>query len=115
MRCNICGSHNITLHRGKNGYYFRCRGCNATVGCHKGTKKPMGIFADREMKTMRTVCHRLFDYDKKGQRRWATSKERNTLYLRLSRELGIEISSCHFSKMSKDELIRCIEILGGWE
>lgn len=114
MRCNICGSHNIELKNGKYGYWFECQCCGATVGCHRGTKKPMGIFADKYMRTLRMQCHNLFDFDAFGRRRWTTSKERNRLYRGLARELGITPERCHFGKMDKAMLEKAKDKLLEW-
>lgn len=104
MRCTLCGSRDIVLKNGRYGHWFECRSCGATVGCHRGTCKPMGTFADGYMRMLRRQCHDLFDFDAYGRRRWTTSKERNRLYRRLAEELGIEYRRCHFAKMQKDEL-----------
>lgn len=40
---------------------WRCDPCNAQVGCHDGTDKPKGTFANPQLAKLRMAVHRLFD------------------------------------------------------
>ena len=105
MRCGICRSQRVELRQNRYGYYYRCADCGATVGCHRGTKKPMGMTMDEEGRKLRMDCHRMFD------RLWETSKERSDRYRTLAAMMNIRPSQCHFAKMNKNQLIlarRCI-------
>lgn len=114
MKCTLCKSHNILLKRSRRGYYYECLDCHAKVGCHQGTKKPMGTFADKEMRNLRNKCHKMFDYTREGQRRWITSKERMALYRKLAESLNIPQSKCHFAKLSREQLKQAEKILETW-
>ncbi len=116
MRCNICysGGGSIELKHGMYGYYYICMNCGAKVGCHKGTTKPLGIFADTEMQQLRKECHRLIDSRPNGVKRWTTAKERTLLYKKLSSQMGIPSKDCHFAKMDKNRLLNAKAILNEW-
>ena len=46
----------------ENEWIYQCQNCNARVGCHKGTKRPLGNVANemlrlKRMETHRILCH----------------------------------------------------------
>ena len=113
MKCNLCGSNHVNLvnnsllygkEYGKYPYVYLCTDCNAYVGVHPNLK-PMGVLADNEMRELRRKCHDLFD------KRWTTKEERENQYNILGRQLGYERGRCHFSWMSKDELLKALLVL----
>jgi len=42
-------------------YFWQCRPCNARVGCHPGTQKPLGGLAKPELRLARSRAHAVFD------------------------------------------------------
>lgn len=111
MRCGICGSQRVELRHSRYGYYYRCPECGAMVGCHRGTKKPMGMTMDDEGRRLRKECHQMFD------ELWTTSKERSERYRTLASMMNIRPSQCHFAKMTKRQLIQardCIRLMLGY-
>lgn len=115
--CNICGSSDISLLNTRYGYMYKCNSCGATVGCHSNSKshKPKGIFADKEMRELRISRHKLFDNDKDGFPRWFGVADRNSLYEKLAREMGIGRGACHFAKMDKPTLRKAISVMEEWK
>ena len=103
--CPICGSHEIDLVHTRYGYSYECRQCHATVGCHKGTARPLGILADKETKELRMECHELFDS------KWRNPRERRALYKQLADLMGISPEDCHFGKMNKKQLWIALSII----
>lgn len=43
------------------GKIYLCTNCNACVGVHKGTTKPMGTLANTVLRLKRQEAHRVFD------------------------------------------------------
>ena len=39
----------------------QCQNCNARVGCHKGTKRPLGNVANEVLRLKRMETHQVFD------------------------------------------------------
>ena len=41
--------------------FYQCQNCNARVGCHKGTDRPMGNLANEALRMKRKETHQVFD------------------------------------------------------
>ncbi len=113
MKCNICKSEDISLVNnkvlygrpyGKTPYIYLCNKCGSYVGVHPDMK-PMGIFADNQMRKLRKMCHKLFDC------RWTNKSERSKAYEDLAAKMNLAVEDCHFSMFDKQTLIRAIEIM----
>lgn len=46
---------------GKSYMMWLCEGCDAYVGCHQNTKKPLGTMANGELREWRKKAHKAFD------------------------------------------------------
>ena len=44
------------------GMIYLCRGCCAYVGCHRGSKRPLGQLADANTRKRRHRAHSCFDW-----------------------------------------------------
>lgn len=45
-----------------DGYFYRCRPCDAVIPCKSGTKKPIGTMANAELRKARVILrHSRFD------------------------------------------------------
>ena len=42
-------------------YIYQCQNCNARVGCHKGTTRPLGHVANETLRLKRMETHQVFD------------------------------------------------------
>ena len=40
---------------------YYCEPCNAYVGCHKNSRKPLGTLANKELRELRIRTHEIFD------------------------------------------------------
>lgn len=70
---------------GKSYMCWLCRDCDAFVGCHNNTKRPLGTFANRELRSLRKQVHLYIDqFWKNGQ------LKRALVYSRISKELGFQ-------------------------
>ena len=79
--------------------FYQCQNCNARVGCHKGTTRPLGNLANETLRMKRKETHQIFDsfWRERGMTRtqgyhWMAKK------LRLSEQLahigGFEMDRC---------------------
>lgn len=64
--CEYCGGRVIftdaSVVRGKKGEnIYLCLTCNAFVGVHKGSKRPLGTLANTVLRLKRQEAHRQFD------------------------------------------------------
>lgn len=52
-------------------YIYQCQNCNARVGRHKGTLRPLGNVANETLRLKRMETHRVFDafWKRKGMSR----------------------------------------------
>lgn len=111
--CNVCGGKVILLNVGKkhsrSSFIYKCVECGASVSTHpKRPRDAMGLLGNEEIKKKRRLVHEWFD------KLWATHQEREKLYSRLAKELGIENNECHFSQMSEEQLDKALEIIKKW-
>lgn len=114
MNCPYCqqparfvtGKELYPLHQSlAKNYYYVCRRCDASVGCHKGTNKPLGNLANRELREARGRAHKAFDpiWRKHGI-------NRNDAYKWLAEQMELTKSECHMAKMSIAECARVVEL-----
>lgn len=71
---------------GKSYMCYYCRDCDAYVGCHNNTQRPLGTMANKELRELRKAAHVHIDPLYKSGR-----MKRGTLYKRLQDYLGREI------------------------
>lgn len=102
VSCPYCGEH-AQLVSGKEIYPHRpdlhalpiyaCLPCEAYVGCHPGTMKPLGRLANAELRKAKMAAHTAFDpIWKSGQ------MKRKQAYRWLAELLGIEVNDCHIGE-----------------
>lgn len=85
-------------------WYYVCRACDAQVGCHKGSKRPLGLPANQALRTKRAHAHRIFD------KVWKKHKlmSRRETYKKLARFMNISIQYCHIGMFSHDQCNKTI-------
>jgi hypothetical protein len=118
MSCPYCnneawlvGGNVIYPHRPDlfNKRFWLCAPCNAYVGCHPGTEKPLGRLANSELRQAKQKAHIAFDalwkrttplgtFDRKGAYTW------------LARQLGIPRADCHIGQMDVEQCQRVVEV-----
>lgn len=72
-------------------YAYLCRCCDAYVGVHPHTDIPLGVLADRFLRSARKA-HKRYFLDLQRRANWS----RKEAYTFLAGELGIPVSSCHW-------------------
>lgn len=89
--------------------FWACRPCGAWVGCHPGTREPLGRPADAPTRMARQKAHRAFDpWWKQGVLR------RVEAYARLARDLGIAVRDCHVAEFDIATCERVVDICREW-
>ena len=71
-----------------NEMLYQCQNCNARVGCHKGTTRPLGDVANETLRLKRMETHWVFD-EMWRQRRWS----RTQAYKWLAKEMELSIEA----------------------
>lgn len=93
--------HRADLH---SKAFYRCPGeCDAYVGCHPGTRRPLGRLADPELRHWKSQAHRAFDpiWKRRFEERSALDPDykkgmaRGGRYKKLAELLGIPKEECH--------------------
>lgn len=112
--CDYCGEI-APLVTGKEVYphrpdlyskiFYMCVSCDAFVGCHPQTDKPLGRLADSKLRKAKISAHAAFDP------LWKSGGyKRGQLYGWLSNQLGIDKKDCHIGMFDIDTCLRVVEI-----
>lgn len=80
---------------------YYCKDCDAYVGCHNNTGKPLGTMANKELRTWRMKAHAHIDPIWKSGR-----LKRGQVYARLRKHFGREIH------IGESDIETCKEIIG---
>lgn len=85
--------------------FYKCRPCEAYVGCHKGTVQPLGRLANAELRLLRSNAHALFDpLWKRGD------MKRSEAYAWLANQLGIAGELCHIGMFDEEHCRRVVAV-----
>lgn len=93
------------------GFIYLCSAypnCDARVGCHPGTIKPLGTLADKELRRWRSLAHRQFD----PLWKLGVFKTRNAAYIWLSKAMKLPLPRTHiamFNIQQCQRAIACVE------
>ena len=86
-------------------YFWRCAQCDAHVGCHPGSPRPLGELANAETRKARQAAHAAFDPFWKGK-----SMKRKEIYQWLADSLGINVQDCHIGSFDAATCRKVVEI-----
>lgn len=95
------------------GLIYLCRPCDAYVGVHKETNKPLGTLANEELREWRKDVHAVFDplwkeeYEKRDKNRY---KIRHCWYQWLSTQLDLPYNECHIGMFNIDMCKKAHEV-----
>ena len=85
--------------------FYLCTPCDAYVGCHPGTTKPLGRLADKTLRRAKVAAHNAFDP------LWrAGPMTRLEAYQWLAEALGIAFADCHIGFFDLQQCQRVTEI-----
>lgn len=116
VQCPYCGEE-AALMSGKVIYphrkdlaekrFWQCEPCDAYVGCHPNTTKPMGRLANRSLRQWKMMAHAHFDP------MFKTGKmTRTEAYAWLAQRMGLHKGDCHIGMFNEEqcaEVVRLIE------
>lgn len=86
-------------------FIWLCKKCDARVGCHGNTRKPLGTLANAELRRHRQSCHKAIDWV------WKTGKlNRNEVYRRLAKRLQIQLKFCHIALFDVAMCMRVLDV-----
>jgi len=108
MKCPYCYQPAVWIENkaiygknyGKSYMCYYCKPCNAYVGCHNNTRKPLGVMTNSEGRKWRKKAHAVFDplWDRYGG-------NRNKAYKALKKHFGREIH------IGESDIETCKEII----
>ena len=87
---------------------YQCQNCNARVGCHKGSTRPLGNVANEMLRLKRMEAHRVFDDSWRSRH-----MSRTQAYKWLSQQLRIPLKRTHIGGFEMDQCQKVIELCGG--
>lgn len=91
-------------------YLYQCQNCNARVGCHKGTTRPLGNVANEVLRLKRMETHRVFDAYWKRRH-----MSRTEAYRWLAGELHLAEGCAHIGGFEMDQCQKVIDLCGKME
>lgn len=81
--------------------------CDSYVGCHQGTREPLGGLANEELRALRVKAHEAFDY------LWQSGRmSRTDAYSILGADMGIDRDKAHIGQFTAGQCRRVIELYG---
>lgn len=97
--CPYCGNVAVRV-TGKEIYphrpdleersFYLCKPCDAYVGTHKGTYRPLGRMANAELRKAKIAAHSKFDL------LWKSGQfDRTGAYAFMAKKLGLSMTECH--------------------
>jgi zinc-finger-containing domain len=124
--CPYCGAGAALMASSADVYHGRdygplwaCMPCGAWVGCHKGTDRPLGRLANKELREWKVKAHAAFDplwkrkLEKRRQERGADYPQgaaRGSGYKWLAEQLGIPQKDCHVGLFDVEMCKRVVKI-----
>lgn len=113
--CDYCGTPAMFVDSkviyGKSyGMVYLCPNCNAYVGVHKGTDKPLGRLADANLRKWKNAAHKAFDpLWQKGPFRG----QRNAAYSWLAEQMKLPVEKTHIGMFDVEKCRKAISICNG--
>jgi hypothetical protein len=91
---------------------YRCQPCEAWVGCHDGTDKPLGRLANAALRKAKQDAHAAFDpiWQELAASGMSRSRARSTSYAWLADALGIATRDCHIGLFDEDVCQRVVAV-----
>ena len=86
-------------------YIYQCQNCNARVGCHKGTTRPLGNVANETLRLKRMETHQVFDafWKRRGM-------SRTQGYKWLAGKMGLPERLTHIGGFEMDQCQKVIDL-----
>ena len=84
---------------------YQCQNCNARVGCHRGTTRPLGNVANETLRLKRIETHQVFDAYWRSQH-----MSRTAAYRWLAKQLRLPEHKAHIGGFEMDQCQRVIDL-----
>ena len=84
---------------------YLCRPCDAYVGVHRGTDKPKGRLANKELRYWKMAAHEAFDPIWQSK-----TMKRNEAYKWLARRMGLKTKDTHIGMFDVRQCRKVIKI-----
>ena len=85
--------------------FWYCAPCDAWVGCHEKTMKPLGRLANAELRRAKMRAHAAFDS------LWKSGEmNRHQAYRWLANQMGLTIDTCHIGMFGLDQCAKVLEV-----
>jgi len=93
------------------GMIYYCKSCDAYVGVHKGTNRPLGTLANSELRNWRKKAHKCFDkfwFDYLPE--YMRYLYRSRCYSWLSKKMNVPYEQCHIAMFDVDQCKKVVMI-----
>lgn len=85
--------------------FYQCQNCNARVGCHKGSMRPLGNLANEVLRLKRMETHQVFDAFWKAQ-----GMSRTQGYKWMAKKLKLPEDLAHIGGFEMDQCQKLINL-----
>ena len=95
------------------GPLWACLPCDAWVGCHPGTTKPLGRIASKELRDAKVAAHLAFDplwRRKMTEQGWKRRSARSMGYKWLAMRMDLTREACHIGMFNVEQCRRVVDI-----
>lgn len=119
MKCDYCGEEAelvtgavVYPHRPDlfHKLFYQCTPCQARVGCHPNTKKPLGRIANAQLRKAKSMVHLIFD--PLWKKEIGGTMKRKEAYRLLAEEMEITRDECHIGMFDIPRCTHAIEATG---
>lgn len=114
--CPYCQQHSVEVdgmaiykHRPDLAHlrFYLCSPCDAYVGTHRGTRKPLGTLANANLRRLRNMAHAAFDP------LWnAEGMPRKSAYAWLAQSMGLRDDECHIAMFNEERCKMTVKLCG---
>jgi len=99
--------------------FWACLPCDAYVGCHPGTVRPLGRLANAELRRAKMSVHAVFDpiwerrlmLKRQTDPRYNKGMARGGRYKKLAELMGIPRAECHVGMFDVARCLKAVEII----
>lgn len=111
VKCPCCGKNAIfvdssVVYRRSYGMMWLCSDCNAYVGVHNGTDKPLGTLANKPLREARVKAHTAFDL------LWKSGKiKRSSAYEWMMETMRLNSANAHIGSFTVEQCEKLVELL----
>lgn len=108
--CEYCGGKVIftdsaIVYGRSSGDIYLCTNCNACVGVHKGTKRPLGTLANAILRLKRKETHEMFDTMWKRE-----GLTRSEAYEWLAQKMNLPKHLAHIGRFNVEQCDRAVRL-----